>query len=135
MTGIRETALSDAVEEAIRRLACAEHLADASLVNLPLLYPSGATVVVQVSEPSGGQCTVTDLGFGFQEAELVGARRQFEDLAEDAARSSSISYAGRMFVIRDVPRTNLPAAMMAVATCSQRVVADASAGPMLHRSE
>jgi hypothetical protein len=127
MVDVKENTLAFAVDEATRRLACAEHFSGASLVNMPLRYPSGASVVVEIMEPILDHCTITDMGFGFQEAELIGATRQFENIAENLSSPSSVLYNDRSFFLTNIPRSRLPAAMIAVANSSQRAASTTSA--------
>ncbi|VTZ27191.1 conserved hypothetical protein [Methylocella tundrae] len=123
MVETQELTLAQAVDAATRRIACSEHFAGASLVNLPLRYPSGASVVVQITEAAADLCVISDMGFAYQESDMVGATRQFEKIASEMASASSVLCNGRSFYLENIPRSKLPAAMVAVANCSQRAAA------------
>jgi len=111
--------IADVVDETLRRIASAEHFSQGSLAKLPLLYPSGASVVVQITEVQD-RCFVTDMGLGFQEAEMIGATRQYVGFAESLAASAGVKYDGRSVFIAEVPRDRLAGAMITIANCSQQ---------------
>lgn len=126
MTMISErVGLQEAIDSALRTLLRAEHRAAGSYVTLPVRYPSGASVVLQITEV-GDRCFVTDYGMGYQEAELFGGTRQFERRAVEFATAAGIRYDGRSFFVAEVVKDRLPGAMVVVADCSQRAAAFAA---------
>lgn len=71
------TAPYSVVEAAARELVRVSHSGSGrSLVTLPLFYPSGAVVAVEVIANAGGH-QVTDGGFAYREAEMFGAEYLF----------------------------------------------------------
>jgi hypothetical protein len=65
-----------AVEAAVGKLVTVRHSSIGTYVHLPIFYPSGAAATVLVSA-EGRAFRVTDAGFAYREAELVGGERGF----------------------------------------------------------
>jgi hypothetical protein len=64
--------LADVVDAIAREIVTTEHFGACSIIKTPLMYPSGASVVVQITQ-HGDRYFVTDMGLGYQEAEMMGA--------------------------------------------------------------
>ena len=109
--------LSEIVDSAIRRLVSAEHFYAGSLVSMPMIYPSGASVVLELSSQAG-RIFISDRGGGYQEAELLGAERLYSREASQVAADAGIRFDGREISIVEVPIENLAGAMAIVASCS-----------------
>lgn len=125
MNAIVGVPLSEAVDRAIMSLVTAEHSPLGAMVCLPVRYPSGSSVVLQISE-TGDRCFVTDYGMGYLESELIGAERTFERHAKTIAESCGINYDGRSFFVAEVQKDRLRGAMVVVADCSQRAASYAA---------
>ncbi|MDP7151293.1 MAG: hypothetical protein QGI70_09995, partial [Paracoccaceae bacterium] len=102
---------------------------DASFVNMPMSYPSGAFVTVRLSWVQGG-LRVSDSGFAFREADSFGAGRSFRRTANTVAADLGINV-GKKSVFVDVQRHEIERAVLDVSaasyTIAERIVAKASA--------
>ncbi len=121
----RETlAFRAVVDDVARQLVETIHRTGASFIRTPILYPSGATVVVRIQERSG-QYIVSDMALGYEEAEQMGIALLYSRSAIDAAERSGIRYEEHAFSVINVSRDQLPSAVATVANCSQEGVAHA----------
>jgi len=134
-----DTAFSAMVENVMRELVAAEHRANESLISTPLLYPSGATVVVQVRN-EGRSYFVSDMGLGYQEADLMGAGLIYGRHARLIAENAGVGFDNQAFFVVQVSRDQLAGAVIAVANCSQSAaglaalkLAERKAGDMADR--
>jgi len=109
--------LVETVDEAVRHLTNVEHFRAGSIVSMPVTYPSGDTVVLEIAAQSG-RCFVSDRGGAYQEAELYGSSRYFRTEATRIAEQAGIRFDGRDIFVAEVPRERLRGAMMTVANCS-----------------
>ncbi len=109
------------VEEATGNLVNAQHRADSSYIRTPLLYPSGATVVVRVD---GGpkHFLVSDFGMGSNEADMMGGSGVFFRHARGVAEAAGVGFDNQAFFVVNVTGSQLTGAIMAVANCSQEAV-------------
>ena len=114
-------------------MVTSEHFFAGSIVTMPVLYPSGATVVLEITR-QGDRCLVSDRGGGWQESEMMGAMRYFKREAVRIANQSGIRFDGRDMFVAEVSFESLQGAMIVVANCSQESVAFA-ASRMAERSE
>lgn len=117
--------ISDSVDDAVRRLVSVEHFHAGSIVSMPLRYPSGASVVLEITAQKE-RCFVSDRGGGFQEAELFGASRYFKGEAQRVADRAGIRFDGRDMFVAEVPRQVVRGAMIAVANCSAEATSAAA---------
>lgn len=117
MAEIMERSIDRIVDEAVRSLANAEHFRAGSIVSMPVTYPSGSTVVVEIIA-NAGRCFVSDRGGAFQEAEMFGSVRSFKKEAERVAESAGIRFDGRDMFVAEVSLDHLSGAMIVVANCS-----------------
>jgi hypothetical protein len=122
MTEIVRQRMSDTVEAAVRQLVSAEHFRAGSFVTMPVIYPSGASVVLEVFQ-QGGRFFVSDRGGGYQEAEFAGASRYYSREGKKAAEDYGIKFDGRDMFIAEVAEERLSGAFTVVANCSQSAVA------------
>lgn len=114
------------IDRAIQSLVSVEHASYGSLINTPLLYPSGSSVVIQVTG-SGDAMFVTDMGLGFGEAEMMGApSRLFTEQAAPLAAAYGIGFDSQAFFVAKARRDQLSGAVKAVANCSLSAVHAAS---------
>jgi hypothetical protein len=128
MNTTSDQAIIAAVESAVSRLARVEHFRGGTIVSMPMMYPSGSSVVLEIIENSG-RCLVSDRGGAFSEAEMYGASRVFRKEAERAAEAADIRFDGRNMFVVDVSLDQLRGAMVVVANCSSKA---ASATALRH---
>lgn len=106
------------VAQAVKKLARVEKFVGHTLVSLPVLYPSGASVTLEISgEPD--RFFVSDRAGGYFESELLGAHRIYGREAPRAAASCGIKFDGRNMFVAEASDSNLPAVMKMVSHCSQ----------------
>lgn len=110
--------LSDTVDEIIRDLVTAEHFQAGSVVSMPVPYPSGATVVLEIFMQRE-KYFVSDRGGAAQEADLMGASRNFSREATSIAQEFGIRFDGHNMFVAEAPLTSLSGAMIMVSHCSQ----------------
>jgi hypothetical protein len=92
------------------------------LVRTPLIYPtSNSTVVIRVDDsPVGFQ--VSDMGLGYEEAELMGAAPTYQRQAKMVAEQTGVGFDQHSFFVLEVPRGQLAGAIASVANCSVQAV-------------
>jgi|SRR5579864_196599 len=112
-------ALRRSLDDAVRRMTQVDHFQAGSIVRLPVIYPSGASVVLEVVARRA-RCFVSDRGGGYQEAELFGALRYYRAEAQRIAELAAIRFDGRDIFIAEVPIERVRGAMVTVANCSAR---------------
>lgn len=114
-------AFQEVVDGVARALANVRHTHDASFINLPVLYPSGSLVTVRIDPHHDGRYLVSDMGMGFEEADLMGAGRLFTHSAPAVAMRAGVHFDRQTFSI-GVHREQLVGAVSVVAACSQEAV-------------
>jgi hypothetical protein len=116
--------LIERVREAVVRLAGAREMDGRVVVDLPIMYPSGAMVVVQV-ERNGDKVLVSDMGYGLVEAELSAAEEFYGSSAAKAADEFSVGFDGYAIFALWVPIGRLESAVACVGNASSRAAAEA----------
>lgn len=111
-----------AVDQAHRQLLTVDHRGGASFVKLPILYPSGSTVVIRVTD-AHPQFFVTDNGAGYDEADFMGGSSIYSRYAKPIAENAGVSFDSHAFFVLEATREQLPAAIVTVANCSQQAAA------------
>jgi hypothetical protein len=106
------------VEDVAQELVATEHRAGGSFIRVPLLYPSGTTVVVRIQE-GVDKFFVTDAGLGHQEAELMGASLIYSRHARPIADAAGVRFDNQAFFVLEASRDQLPGAVITIANCSQ----------------
>jgi hypothetical protein len=109
------------VESAARQLSSVSHLPSGSFVSTPLLYPSGATVVVRI-EQTGREFFVSDFGAGHNEAELLGGDLIYRRAAKSISEAAGIDFDQMTFFVLRASEAQLVGAVAAVANCSHEAV-------------
>ena len=122
MTEVTETNLTISVDEAIRKLVSVQHFDAGSIVSMPVMYPSGASVVLEISAQAG-RLRVCDRGGGYQEAEFDGAIKVYGRYAARAASEAGVQFDGRDLFVADVPMDRIDGAMSVIASCSAQAAA------------
>ena len=133
MTEVLTHSLTDAVNSAIKKLVTVEHFHAGSVVSLPVMYPSGASVTLEVALQAG-RVFVSDRGGAHQEAEFLGATRYFMREAARLAQEAAIRFDGHDMFVAEAPIERLAGAMTVVATCSANA-ANATAFRAAERAE
>lgn len=94
---------------------------DASFINMPIAYPSGAFVTVRLTHVPGG-IRVSDSGFAYREIESFGAGRSFAKTAKTASEEFDVSL-GKRSIFVDVPEHEVERAILDVSTASHAIAA------------
>jgi hypothetical protein len=110
------------IDDVGRQLVSAEHHTGRSFVRLPLLYPSGANVVVRV-EGGENRFFVSDAGFGSQEADMMGASLIYARHGRAIAENAGVKFDNQAFFVIEAERDQLPGAVVAIANCSHEATA------------
>lgn len=109
------------IEKVTRELASVEHRNEGSFISTPLLYPSGATVVVRV-EPVGQMFFVSDVGLGYQEADMAGASLSYARHGRLIAEEAGVGFDNQCFFMAQASRDHLAGVVVAIANCSLEAV-------------
>ncbi len=122
VASMRNTAaFRETVESAARQLVSVEEVSGAQHVATPLMYVSGASVVVRV-EAAGSEYIVTDFGAGHQEAEWLGGEHIYRRAARAIAETTGVAFDHFAFIVARVSRDQIAGAIASVANCSQEAV-------------
>lgn len=113
------------VDEVARGLVTTEHFGAGSLIRTPVNYPSGASVVVEITQQKD-RFFVCDMGAGHQEAEMIGASALFSKSASTIAQNYGIRFDNQAFFVAEASRDQLAGAATIVANCSVEAVAMAA---------
>ena len=117
----KSMAFREVVDGVARALADTRHERDASFIHLPVMYSSGSMVVVRVDPHHDGRFLVSDMGLGFQEADLMGAGKIFAHSAAAVAVRAGIHFEHQAFSL-GVRQEQLVGAVSVIAACSQEAV-------------
>jgi hypothetical protein len=113
---------ASAVDAVARELVTTEHFGSASLIKTPMMYPSGAAAVVQVTQ-HGERFFVTDMGLGQVEADMIGASVLYANSAKPLADHFGIRFDNQAFFVAEANREQLAGAVTIVANCSSEAAA------------
>ncbi|HGG65066.1 MAG TPA: hypothetical protein ENK34_10900 [Rhodobacteraceae bacterium] len=120
--------LEEITASILHRIISVQNWGDASFINMPMAYPSGAFVTVRLSWVEGG-LRVSDTGFAYREADSFGAGRSFRKTAQSVAEDLGVSV-GKRSIFVDVQRHEIERAVLDVSaasfTVAERIVARAS---------
>src|SRR4051812_39943497 len=94
---------ASAVDAVARELVTTEHFGSASLIKTPMMYPSGAAAVVQVTQ-HGERFFVTDMGLGQVEADMIGASVLYANSAKPLAEHFGIRFDNQAFFVAEANR-------------------------------
>lgn len=108
---------TDVLGAAIRSLSFAWEDGDRRMVSLPVQYPSGALVTLEVGL-GRREAHVSDRGAGYLEAFTLCSDTSFTRFANAEANRRGIVYDDGAFSVRKVDLGMLPAALVAVANAS-----------------
>lgn len=113
------TSIAELTNAIIPSLISFKAWGDASFVNLPMAYPSGAFVTIRLTHAPGG-VRVSDSGFAYREIESFGAGRSFSKTAQNIVEEFDISV-GRRSVFVDVPENEVERAILDVSAASHAI--------------
>src|SRR5437763_1256673 len=91
---------ADLIEDVARQLVSTEHDAAGAFVTLPLLYPSGSTVVVRINA-GDGRYFVSDWGLGNRESEMYGAGLHYARHARTIADKAGVGFDNQAFFVME----------------------------------
>jgi hypothetical protein len=117
MTAVRKDTALIVAQNVARSLASCSGGALSAHINTPLLFPSGSSVVIRIDD-LGPSFFVTDMGMGFQEAELMGAPRTFKNHAETIAERAGVGFDREAFFMAHATRDQLVGVVTTIANCS-----------------
>jgi hypothetical protein len=106
------------IDSVAREIVATEHRVGGSYIRTPLMYPSGSTVVVRI-EQGDNRFFVSDVGLGFQEAELMGAGLMYSKPAHTIASDAGVMFDNQAFFVLEASREQLAGAVVTIANCSQ----------------
>jgi hypothetical protein len=113
-----DSQLENRVRLALSRIAAVREVDGRLVLDIPVRYPSGSTVVVEI-ERNQDEFWVSDMGLAHVEAELMAAQGCFAKSAKKAAERYSVGFDGNAIFTLRVPNGRLEAAIICVANASQ----------------
>lgn len=118
--------LKQAVEEAIKDMVTVEHYKNGngvykSVVSLPPMYPSGASVCIEVMERDEENFLITDMGGGFNEAVPTGSPRSYTWAAEEEIKGGGMAMINGEICVY-AHKSKLQGAIVTVANASLKAV-------------
>lgn len=116
--------VQDRITQALSRIARSREEDGHVLIDLPLMYPSGAMVVVEV-ERNRDRYWVSDMGYGLVEAEFMAAQDYYGSAAKRAADEFSVGFDGNAIFALWVPEARLESAIVCVANASSKASSEA----------
>ena len=111
-------AFNDLIDRVARELVTVDHGVGQSVINTPLMYPGGSSVVVQIHHV-GDEHFITDFGMGYEEALLMGASTIYVRYGKAIAETAGIRFDSRAFFAVKVMQHQLTGAIATVANCSK----------------
>ena len=105
-------------KEVATKLARATEQQDGIYIKMPLLFASGASVVIRISRGHDGQYSVSDMGAGYHEGRTTGADQHYTRAANEVAAKAGIRSDGKILWDSDISRDQLAAAVTVVANCT-----------------
>jgi hypothetical protein len=121
MMAVAALSIEQTANEIARALIRVSARDESVRLSLPLLYPGGSMVGVELSRLRSG-FLVSDAGAARREAGLLGGERTFQRIAQDVARRFGIRFDHNMMFDLDVEEGQLVAAVMAVANAARTAV-------------
>lgn len=113
------------VQDALNHLINVERLPGGTRISMPVLYPSGACVIVEVVKQND-RYLVSDRGGAAAEADMLGASWQFQREAKRVASEAGIRFDGRDMFVAEVNQSMLETALVIVADCSKEAASHAA---------
>lgn len=114
-------AFKKAIDDVAKQLVTAEHRNGMSFIRVPLIYPSGAGVVVRVTD-AYPDFFVSDYGSGYEEAEMMGGSTIYARHAPGVAKNAGIGFDSHSFFVMKATREQLPSVIVTVANSALECV-------------
>jgi hypothetical protein len=121
MTSLAKASLPQIAEDLSRALVRVSSNNQTARVSLPLLYPGGSMVGVEISRLRDG-FLVSDAGLARREAGMLGGERAFIRIARDISKKFGIKFDSNMIFDLDVNEDALLPAVVAVANAAKTAV-------------
>lgn len=121
MTILAHASLDQIASELAKALVRVHSTNDAVRLSLPLIYPGGAMVSVEISRLRG-DFLVSDGGAARREAAMLGGEKSFIRIATDIAQKFSVRFDRNMIFDLNVSEDMLLAAVVAVANAAKTAV-------------
>lgn len=118
--------LRSVADTVARELVNVDVRGDGAFITTPLIYPSGAHVIVRIEQASPSEYFVSDHGLGYVEADMMGATLQFRRHAALIADHAGVKFDSNAFFVAQASRDQLAGACAAIANCSLEAVAIAA---------
>lgn len=123
MIGVRGHTNDQVIAEAVSRLSRSEVTPRGYVIDTPLVFPDGGTVVVSVSMDGAGVAFVSDMGLAYSEAELYGASAgMISSAGKQTAAAAGISFDDHAFFSTMVRPKKIAGAIMSIANCALEMV-------------
>ena len=117
-----DTNFASLVDAVAREIISTEHFGNASLIKTPLMYPSGASVIVQITQQQN-RFFVTDMGMGHQEAIMFDGANFYSRNAKTIAENFGVRFDNEAFFVAEATKEQLPGATVIIANCSAEATA------------
>jgi hypothetical protein len=112
----------EVVAEAVARALVDTNVKGGSaFITTPLLYPSGSHVLIRM-DGVADRWFVSDDGYGYLEADMMGGLPTFRRLARPLASRTGVRFDERCFFVLEVERDVLPGAVITVSNVSKQAV-------------
>src|SRR5215204_2203717 len=121
MSMVAPASISQIAADVARALVRVTSRGEAVRLSLPLLYPGGSMVGIEISRLRDS-FLVSDVGGARREAGLLGGERSFARIARDVAERFGVRFDHNMIFDLDVPEPELVTAVVAVANAAKMAV-------------
>jgi hypothetical protein len=121
MTSLAQASLSQIALELSKALVRVSSNNETARLSLPLLYPGGAMVGVEISRLRDG-FLVSDGGVARREAGMLGGERSFGRIAHDVAHRFNVRFDHNMMFDLNIAEPELLAAVVSVANAAKTAV-------------
>jgi histone H3/H4 len=125
MATIETASIQEIANELASALVRISSRDETARLSLPLLYPGGSMVGVEISRLRAG-FLVSDAGAARREAGLMGGERPFQRIAREIAERFAIRFDHNMMFDIDVAEDELLPAVVAVANAAKTAVENTS---------
>jgi hypothetical protein len=118
LASLRISEVAESVARALIKVQSREHVAR---ISLPLLYPGGSMVGVEISRLRDG-FLVSDAGGARRQAEFLGGERTFQRIAREIAERFCVRFDKHMIFDLDVDEPQIVSAVVAVGNAAKTAV-------------
>lgn len=121
MAELVTTSMAQVANDVARALVKVQTRGDSARISLPMLYPGGAMVGVEISRLRDG-FLVSDVGGARREAAFLGGEKTFRRIAHEVAERFGIRFDQNMMFDLDVRDNEIVSAVVAVANAARTAV-------------